>query len=275
MHDRRVVELYPRAPSLSSSPIGLFDSGIGGLTVLKSVRDKLPYENFIYLGDTARLPYGSKSPDTISRYLNQNINFLVERGVKSVVVACNSASSVLIGRTDLKFAVPVYNVIEPGAAVALATSKTKRIGVLGTRATIAGAAYQQTIKKLDPSAEVFAQACPLLVPLVEEGWDNDPITNLVVFRYLQPLVAKQVDTIILGCTHYPFLREAIRRVTGPTVELVDSSQAIAEILHQNSTPSPEQGSIELLVTDSSPSFQEVASRLMSPYPLPALQQIDL
>lgn len=260
---------------MSGAPIGLFDSGIGGLTVLKSVRDQLPHENFIYLGDTARLPYGSKSPDTIARYLHQNINFLVDRGVKSVVVACNSASSVLVGRTDLTFAVPVYNVIEPGAQVALDTTKTKRIGVLGTRATIAGGAYQSAIKKIDPSAEVFAQACPLLVPLVEEGWDNDPITNLVVYRYLQPLVAQKVDTIILGCTHYPFLREAISRVTGPGVQLVDSAQAIAQLLHENSIADGNEGQIELLVTDSSPSFQEVAMRLMAPHKLPPLQQIDL
>ena len=260
---------------MSSAPIGLFDSGIGGLTVLRSVREKLPHENFIYLGDTARLPYGSKSPDTISRYLQQNISFLVDRGVKSIVVACNSASSVMVGRTDLKFPVPVYNVIEPGAEVALAASRTKRIGVLGTRATVAGGAYQNAIMKLDSAAEVIAQACPLLVPLVEEGWDNDPITNLVVYRYLQPMVAQNVDTIILGCTHYPFLREAIARVVGPTVQLVDSAQAIAQLLHRDSQPSAIDGSIELLVTDSSPSFQEVAARLMSPHALPPLQQIDL
>ncbi len=259
------------------APIGLFDSGIGGLTVLKSVRERLPHENFIYLGDTARLPYGSKSPETIMRYLNQNINFLVDRGVKSVVVACNSASSVLVGRTDLKFAVPVYNVIEPGAQVAVDASRTKRIGVLGTRATIAGGAYVQAIKKISPDAEVISQACPLLVPLVEEGWDTDPITNLIVHRYVQPLVAKQVDTLILGCTHYPFLREAIRKVAGPNIELVDSAQAIAKMLEAGSENKKAQpdGQIELLVTDSSPSFQEVASRLMSPYKLPPIQQIDL
>ncbi len=262
---------------MSSAPIGLFDSGIGGLTVLKSVRAQLPHENFIYLGDTARLPYGSKSPETIMRYLQQNINFLVDRRVKSVVVACNSASSVLVGRSDLKFSVPVYNVIEPGAQVAVDTSKTKRIGVLGTRATIAGGAYQQAIAKISPDAEVFVQACPLLVPLVEEGWDTDPITNLVVYRYLQPLVAKQIDTLILGCTHYPFLRDAIGRVAGPTVQLVDSAQAIAKMLEADSKNEEAQpdGQIELLVTDSSPSFQEVAARLMSPYKLPAIQQIDL
>ena len=263
--------------SLGVTPIGLFDSGIGGLTVLKSVRDALPNENFIYLGDTARLPYGSKSPETIMRYLNQNINFLVSRGVKSVVVACNSASSVLVGRTDLKFSVPVYNVIEPGARCAVEVTKTKRIGVLGTRATISGGAYHRAIRALAPDAEVIGQPCPLLVPLVEEGWDTDPITNLVVYRYVQPLVAQNVDTLILGCTHYPFLREAIRKVAGPGIELVDSAQAIAQLLQADPENKKAQsgGQIELLVTDSSPSFQEVASRLMAPYQLPPLQQIDL
>jgi glutamate racemase len=266
------------SPSLGlNSPIGLFDSGIGGLTVLKSVREKLAHENFIYLGDTARLPYGSKSPETIMRYLNQNINFLVQHGVKSVVVACNSASSVLVGRPDLKFPVPIYNVIEPGAKRALEISKTKRIGVLGTRATIAGGAYQNAIKALDAEAEVIGQACPLLVPLVEEGWDHDPITNLVVYRYVQPLVAEKIDTLILGCTHYPFLRDAIRKVAGPNIELVDSAAAIAEMLENSSENKKAQsgGQIELLVTDSSPGFQEVAERLMSPFKLPALKQIDL
>lgn len=256
-------------------PIGLFDSGIGGLTVLKTVREKLPHENLIYLGDTARLPYGSKSPETILRYLNQNIEFLVARGVKSVVVACNSASSVLVGRNDLKFSVPVYNVIEPGARRAFEVSRSKRIGVLGTRATIAGGAYERELKKLDSSVSVVAQACPLLVPLVEEGWDNDPITNLVVFRYVQPLVAAGVDTLILGCTHYPFLKEAIRRVAGPSVELVDSAESIARLLHEDSGIGSREGSLELLVTDASPSFSEVAARILSPFKLPALQQVDL
>lgn len=259
-----------------SAAVGLFDSGIGGLTVLKSVLQKLPNENFLYLGDTARLPYGSKSPETIMRYLNQNINFLVSRKVKSIVVACNSASSVLVGRNDLKFPVPVFNVIEPGAKRALEVSKSKRIGVLGTRATIAGGAYQNAIRALEPAAEVIGQPCPLLVPLVEEGWDNDPITNLIVYRYVQPLIAQKIDTLILGCTHYPFLREAIRRVAGPNIELVDSAAAIAEMLSSSESEITRSGGqIELLVTDSSPGFQEVAQRLMSPFKLPALIQIDL
>ncbi|MCM2280674.1 MAG: glutamate racemase [Bdellovibrionaceae bacterium] len=262
--------------------IGLFDSGIGGLTVLRAVRARFPNENLVYLGDTARLPYGSKSPETIERYLAQNIRFLIERGVKAVIVACNSASSVLVGRKDLRFPIPVYNVIEPGARRAIEVSKTQRIGVLGTRATVAGRAYDKAIQTIAPQAHVHSQACPLLVPLVEEGWENDPLTNLIVYRYLAPIVAQNVDTLIMGCTHYPVLRESFRRVVGPDVELVDSADAIAKLLDDDfqtgrlrGSPSHNKGTTELLVTDASPSFQEVAARLLAPISLEPLHQVDL
>lgn len=269
------------ADSAHDHAIGLFDSGIGGLTVLKAVRENLPNENYIYLGDTARLPYGSKSPETILRYVEQNVEFLIGRGVKAIVVACNSASSVLVGRTDLKFSIPVYNVIEPGAARALSMTKNKRIGVLGTRATVAGGAYDRAIHALDPSAEVISQACPLLVPLVEEGWDEDPLTNLIVYRYLHPLLQSGIDTLIMGCTHYPVLRDAFRRVIGPEIELVDSSEAIASILQKDLERShipvakSGRGHLDVLVTDASPAFESVASRLLRPYTLKGLTQVDL
>ena len=265
----------------SEHAIGLFDSGIGGLTVLRSVREALPTENFIYLGDTARLPYGSKSPETIAKYLEQNIDFLISRGVKAIVVACNSASSVIVGRDDLKFKVPVYNVIEPGAKRALSATQNKRIGVLGTRATIAGGAYEKAIHALDPSTEVFSAACPLLVPLVEEGWNDDPLTNLVVYRYLQPLLKEGVDTLIMGCTHYPALKESFRKVAGTSIALVDSAETIASMIRQDLEKShipinkSGKGHVEVLVTDRSPAFQEVAERLMQPFPLKALTQVDL
>lgn len=262
--------------------IGLFDSGIGGLTVLRAVRDQFPHENFVYLGDTARLPYGSKSRETIEKYLEQNVRFLVARGVKAVIVACNSASSVLVGRADLNFPVPIYNVIEPGARRALEATKTKRIGVLGTRATISGKAYNTAIHALDENAQVFSQPCPLLVPLVEEGWEDDPLTNLVVYRYLAPVVAQNIDTLILGCTHYPVLLTSIRKVTGNVIELVDSAEAIAQILAADfasgrlkKNDSAELGTIEILVTDSSPSFKDVAARLLHPLPLKGFTQVDL
>jgi glutamate racemase len=269
--------------------IGLFDSGIGGLTVLRALRQALPNENFIYLGDTARLPYGSKSPATIERYLEQNIRFLAERGVKAVVVACNSASSVLVSESGVcdphalraRFQIPVYNVIEPGARSALEVSKQRRVGVLGTRATVSGGAYVRSIHKIDLAVEVFQQACPLLVPLVEEGWENDPLTNLVVYRYVSPLLNHGIDTLIMGCTHYPVLRDSIRKVVGPHVELVDSAEAIARMLTQDFAagrlPRAQngQGRVEVLVTDASPGFHDVAARLMRPFKLEALTQVDI
>jgi glutamate racemase len=265
----------------SEHAIGLFDSGIGGLTVLRAVRSALPTENFVYLGDTARLPYGSKSPETIYRYLQQNIDYLIKHGVKAIVVACNSASSVIVGRTDLNFSIPVYNVIEPGAKKALEATKNKRIGVLGTRATVAGGAYDRAIHALDPSAEVISQACPLLVPLVEEGWDEDPLTNLIVYRYLHPLLMQGIDTLIMGCTHYPALKESFRRVVGPNVELIDSAETIASMIREDLERShipiakAGQGHVDILVTDTSPTFQGVAERLMRPFPLKPLTQVDL
>ena len=260
-------------------PIGLFDSGIGGLTVLRSLMTQLPSESFIYLGDTARLPYGNKSPATIERYLTQNIHFLERQGVKAVVVACNTASTVLLDR-KMDFNVPVYNVIEPGAQAALKASSGKRIGVLGTKATVAAKAYVNAILKLEGGAQVFQQACPLLVPLVEEGWEDDPLTNLVIYRYVNPILQNGIDTLILGCTHYPALRGGIGRVAGPNIQLVDSAEAIAFAITQDMgtgriSPSSQRTELKLLTTDVSPSFVEVATRLMRPHAIPALQEVDI
>jgi glutamate racemase len=280
--ENRHPSLPLRNRMIDERAIGLFDSGIGGLTVLKSLVTSFPQETFIYLGDTARLPYGSKSPETIERYLRQNIRFLVERGVKAVVVACNTASTVLLNRpkTDFDFPVPVYNVIEPGAETAIAASKQKRIGVLGTRATVAAQAYVRALHHIDPKAVVFQQACPLLVPLVEEGWDQDPLTNLVIYRYLAPLLEQKVDTLILGCTHYPALRDGISRVAGPNIALVDSAEAIAARIQSDIQYGHLKGGkaareLILLTTDASPGFEEVAARLMNPTAIPALQAVDI
>jgi glutamate racemase len=269
--------------------IGLFDSGIGGLTVLKALANELPQESFIYLGDTARLPYGSKSPVTIEKYLWQNIRFLKSLNVQAVVVACNTASTVLLepplggGRdVSVPLNLPIYNVIEPGSAKAVASSSTGRIGVLGTRATVAAQAYVRAIQKIQPSAEVFQQASPLLVPLVEEGWENDPLTNLIVYRYVQELLKKNIDTLILGCTHYPVLSQSIRRAVGPNVALVDSAQAIAEQLKKDlkegkfrSSASGSPRVIRLLATDTSTNFAEVASRLLDPLDVQQLESVDI
>lgn len=212
-------------------PIGVFDSGIGGLTVLKELALQFPHESFLYLGDTARLPYGSKSAHTIRKYSEQNIAFLKKQDVKAIVIACNTASTQV---PESEFdGLPVYNVISPGSQRALEVSSSKRIGVLGTRATINSQAYTTRIKELDPQAQVFDQACPLFVPLAEEGWDSDPVTNLIVFRYLSQLLQHHIDTLILGCTHYPILKNSIARVTGSSIELVDSGEAIARWLERD------------------------------------------
>jgi len=267
-----------------SRPIGFFDSGLGGLTVLRAVRRHFPSENFVYLGDTARLPYGTKSPETIFRYTVQNIRALKSHNVKAIVVACNSASTSLLSFNfqaaapspgheeyrDLLNSLPIYNVIEPGADAALAVSTSKRIGILGTRATVQSGAYVQAIQSRDNSAVVFQAAAPLLVPLVEEGWESDPLTNLIVYRYLGPLLFNQIDTLILGCTHYPALTESIRRVTGLSTNLVDSSLAISKLLDCDFksgrlTPKLAEtpGRLELYATDTSPSMAATAKRLMS------------
>lgn len=252
-------------------PIGFFDSGLGGLTVLKAVRSAFPKEDYVYLGDTARLPYGTKSPVTIRKYTEQNIQALNRLKVKAIVVACNTASTTLLDPSaPLQSAIPIYNVIEPGAEAALKASTSQRIGVLGTRATVTSKAYETALLKRAPNAQVFSQAAPLLVPLVEEGWESDPITNLVVYRYVSPLLAKSIDTLILGCTHYPALKESVAKATGPSIQLIDSGNAIASMLRRDFTsgqlelsPSQSMGSLKLFATDTSASMNESAERLLS------------
>ena len=261
-------------------PIGVFDSGIGGLTVLKELAFQFPQENFLYLGDTARLPYGSKSPNTIRKYSEQNIQFLIQQGVKAIVIACNTASTQV---TEIELSgVPIYNVIDPGSKRALQLSTTKRIGVLGTRATINSKAYTKKILSFDSSAAVFDQACPLFVPLAEEGWDGDPVTNLIVYRYLSPILQNNVDTLILGCTHYPILKNSISRVTGASVELVDSGEAIARWLENDFDTGRIQKNndnthrlIEIMTTDSSTHFNELAVRILKPICADNFKVVDL
>lgn len=251
-----------------TAPIGVFDSGIGGLTVLRALKARLPKESFIYLGDTARLPYGSKSPQTIRRYTEQNLRFLADKGVKAVVIACNSASTQFRDREWEGF--PVYNVIDPGAREAARVTTRGRIGLMGTRATVSSGAYEAALKALRPEVGVFAQACPLLVPLAEEGLDGDPISNLIVFRYLQPLMAHQIDTLILGCTHYPLLEGSIQRVTRDDVRLVDSGASVAEdvaadLVNGRLVPAgPGGGGTTLLLTDDSEAFRGLARRILGP-----------
>lgn len=253
--------------SNGSLPIGVFDSGIGGITVLKSLAEHFPQESFLYLGDTARLPYGSKSRDTIYKYSSQNIDYLIGLGVKAIVIACNSASS-HYHHNNIN-GNPIYNVIEPGARSAISVSENKKIGVLGTRATIQSHAYATHLRALDQDVSVESVACPLFVPLAEEGLDNDPITNLIAYRYLQPLLKAQVDTVILGCTHYPILKSSIQRVLGNSINLVDSGAALCTDLERDfraekieRSHSPQK--ISIMTTDSNEHFQMIASQILFP-----------
>jgi glutamate racemase len=209
------------------SPIGVFDSGVGGLTVLSALMSLLPREKFIYVGDTARVPYGTKSAESVRRFSLEIARFLQRRGVKMFVVACNTVSAVALPELRRRVPVPVLGVIEPGARAALAATDTGRVGIIGTQATIFSGAYEQAVHRLDPSLRVFSAVCPLFVPLAEEGWVAHPVTRQVASLYLKPLLAKKIDTLILGCTHYPLLKKTLARVTG-SVELIDSAEETAK-----------------------------------------------
>lgn len=259
-------------------PIGVFDSGVGGLTVLSSLLEKFPQESFLYLGDTARLPYGSKSPETIRKYSEQCLDFLISKNVKAIVIACNSASTQFQNSQNSSDAFvffknhPVLTVIGPGCEVAL--EKTRgRIGVLGTRATIQSHVYFLSLQKRasdkNIKIEITSSEAPLFVPLAEEGWIDDPITNLIAYRYVQPLIQAQVDTVILGCTHYPILKSAIQKCLGNQVTLVESGQAVSNELQKlfdqkliNSNLSGTKPTLHLISTDSSVQFLNLARMIL-------------
>jgi len=207
--------------------IGVFDSGIGGLTVVKELARQLPYEDIVYLGDTARVPYGTKSESTIVRFTLENILFLLRQDVKFIVIACNTASSIALELVKKYFQIPIIGVIKPGAKQAVRVTRNKRVGVIGTAATIRTAAYESQIRRLDPSIKVTSCACPLFVPLVEEGQRNQKIIFDAASQYLKPLKKARVDTLILGCTHYPLLKPVIKKVMGRDIILVDSALQVA------------------------------------------------
>jgi glutamate racemase len=213
------------ASSNRERPIGVFDSGIGGLTVLRALSEAMRAEDFIYLGDTARLPYGTKSNEVIIRYSRENSEFLLAKGIKMLVVACNTASAVALAEIACHTVVPVIGVIEPGAAAAVKASRNGKIGVIGTEATIASGAYTRAIQALRPGAEIYTRACPLLVPLVEEGWTDNEIAERTVAFYLESLKSSGIDTLLLGCTHYPLLRGVFERVLGRGVKIINSAAA--------------------------------------------------
>ncbi|MGA2403346.1 MAG: glutamate racemase [Syntrophobacteraceae bacterium] len=212
----------------AQNPIGVFDSGVGGLTVVRALLERLPFENIIYFGDTARVPYGVKSVETICRFAGEITDFLLKSGVKILIVACNTMAAVAMEVISGLSSVPVLNVIEAGASAAISATRKKHIGVIGTPATINSDAYPRAIHQLDPAVRIYSQACPLFVPLVEEGWLNHPVTRLTAMEYLKPVTCNEIDTLVLGCTHYPLLKPLLQEVVGREIRLVDSAEAMAE-----------------------------------------------
>lgn len=260
--------------------IGIFDSGIGGLTVLKEVVRALPQEDTIYLGDTARVPYGTKSPETVIRYSHQIARYLLSRDIKLLVVACNTASAVALPSLQKEFPIPVVGVIEPGARAAAAVTRSGKVGVIGTAGTIGSSAYTKAIKRINPDIEVVTRACPLFVPLAEEGWVDNEVARLTARIYLEELRTQNVDTLVLGCTHYPILKQVIAEVMGPEVTLVDSAEqtalTVASILSEGDLlrPKGEKGNHHYYVTDIPAGFIRVGNRFLGGR-LGDVYQVDL
>ena len=251
-----------------NNPIGVFDSGIGGLTVARALIERLPLENIIYFGDTARVPYGVKSPETISRYATQITEFLLQEKVKVLIVACNTMAAVAYGAIKDLSSVPTLDVVDAGARSAVAETHNKYVGVIGTPATINSNAYVKAIKEYDPEITVFSQPCPLFVPLVEEGWLDHQVTRLTAQEYLRPVVAQNIDTLVLGCTHYPLLKPLLREVLGDQITLVDSARTIAreteELLRKNSVQNIQEKPPEyrFYVTDVPLRFKEIGEHFL-------------
>lgn len=264
----------------SLQPIGAFDSGVGGLTVVKEIRALLPSEDLIYLGDHARIPYGNKSPDTIIRYAREIMAYLRSHGVKAVVVACNTASAHALRILQKESDIPVIGVIAPGVEAALEATRNNRIGVIGTAGTIGSCAYQNLLRELREDASITAVAAPLLVSLVEEDWLSHPATQLILEEYFAPMKAAQVDTVVLACTHYPLLKPLAQRVLGPDVVLVDSAQTAAFALaHQLATtdllrPAGTDGQTSIYSTDIPPQFLRLAERFLG-QKIDAIEQVSV
>ena len=267
---------------LNHAPIGVFDSGVGGLTVAREIMRQIPDERIVYFGDTARVPYGSKSPNTIIRYSRQIIRFLRTKNVKAIVVACNTASAFALETIKPELDIPIIGVVKPGAKVAAQTTQNGKIGVIGTEGTIRSEIYTKTIHRENKDAQVMGRACPLFVPLVEEGWIKDPVTVAVAERYLQPFKESDIDTLILGCTHYPLLRGVIRSIMGDQVQLVnpayETSLALKQLLIEQDLLN--QGSVEeefpyrFYVSDAAEKFKSFANSIL-PYDVEMTKQVNL
>lgn len=264
------------------APVGVFDSGVGGLTVAREIMRQLPNENLVYFGDTARVPYGSKSKDTIIRYSRQIIHFLMTKDVKAIVIACNTASALALDVVRKEVEVPVIGVVEPGARAALHITKTKKIGIIGTEATVQSAIYEKIIKELDAGVSVIGKACPLFVPLVEEGFAKHKVTGEMIDYYLASLKESDIDSLILGCTHYPLLRSRIRDYLGKQIMLVnpayetamDLKHLLEECKMTNDGVKKEHALYSFYVSDAADKFKQFANSIL-PYDIETTQQINI
>lgn len=264
------------------SPIGVFDSGVGGLTVASEIMKNLPKERIVYFGDTARVPYGSKSKQTVIRYSRQIIRFLQTQDVKAIVVACNTASALALEEVEKELDIPILGVVKPGAKVAAAATVNNRVGVIGTESTISSQMYQEFIRRIDPRITVIGKACPLFVPLAEEGWREDSVTDEVASRYLCKLKKQEIDSLIMGCTHYPLLSGAIQKVMGSGVKLVnpayETAQELGRMLKQLGIESDgveeEEFPYRFFVSDAAEKFKQFANSIL-PYDVKLTQQINI
>lgn len=268
---------------ITDAPIGVFDSGVGGLTVAREIMRQIPRERITYFGDTARVPYGTKSKETIIRYSRQIIRFLKTRGVKAIVVACNTASAFALEELRPEVDIPIIGVVKPGAKVAAEATRNGRIGVIGTEGTIGSGIYPQFIREIRPEVTVLGKACPLFVSLVEEGWWKDEVTTMVAKRYLEELSASEIDTLILGCTHYPLLRSTLSEIMGDQVTLVNPAyetaislrtlleeQGIANRGHDKHGENP----YEFFVSDAAERFKRFAGSIL-PFDITATRQVRI
>ena len=266
----------------NAAPVGVFDSGVGGLTVAREIMRQLPNENLVYFGDTARVPYGSKSRDNIIRYSRQIIHFLKTKGVKAIVIACNTASALALDVVREESDIPIIGVVEPGARAALQITQTKKIGVIGTEATVQSAMYGKIIKGLDPTVSVIGKACPLFVPLVEEGFAKHKVTEEIIDYYLASMKESDIDSLILGCTHYPLLRSRIRAYLGDKIQLVNPAYETAMDLKyilkesgmENAGKEGEHATYSFYVSDAADKFKQFANSIL-PYDIQTTQQINI
>jgi len=253
---------------MDDRPIGVFDSGIGGLTVLKEITEQLPGEDIVYFGDTARIPYGTRSKETVIKYVLQSFRFLMTKDIKAIVIACNTASALAMEEAQKEFDIPIIGVIEPGAKAAVSMTRNSKIGVIGTEGTINSQSYQRKIRKMLPSAEIIGVACPLFVPIVEEGWENSDVAYMTAKKYLLELKEHNIDSLVLGCTHYPVLRYTIDKVLEGKVTLVnpayETAKAVKALLKENNLLSSKlDGGVQrFFVSDDPEKFKRIGGNIL-------------